>query len=150
MNRVRVALVLIVGALAIAVASPVIAGSPGREKHHARFGEHPGCRGSANAYSHVLANAETDPEARASLDELRAVADKKGCDLSGVEPASKPNRDGEKQPNENPDGDGGPPADVVAAKCDRIDGKLDIAAAREHGNSAAAFARQAEKWSCPD
>lgn len=150
MNRIRVALVLIVAALAVVLASPVIAGSPAREKHHARFGQHPGCHGTANAYSHVLANAEADPEARASLDDLRAVADKKGCDLSGVEAATKPNRDGDKQPDEKPDGDGGPPADVVAAKCDRIEAKVQVAAAREHGNSAAAFARQAEKWSCPD
>jgi hypothetical protein len=145
-----VGLILIVGALAIALASPVIGGSPGREKQQGHFGEHPGCHGTANAYSHVLANAETDPEARQSLEDLQAVADKKGCDLSGVEPASKPNRDGENQPDEVTDGNGGPPADVVAAKCDRIAGKIETAAGREHGNSAAAFARQADKWSCPD
>jgi hypothetical protein len=141
---------MLVGALAIALAAPVIAGSPGREKQPGHVGEHPGCHGTANAYSHVLANSETDPEARDSLHDLRAVAEKKGCDLSGVEPASNPNRDGGNQPDGNSDGNAGPPADVVAAKCDRVAAKLEVAAVREHGNSAAAFARQADKWSCPN
>ena len=143
---------MVVGVLAVGLASPVIAGSPGRAKHQGHLGEHPGCHGTANAYSHVLANAETDPEARASLDDLRAVAEAKGCDLSGVEAASKPNRDRGNRPdgNSDEDADAGPPADLVAAKCDRVAAKLEVGAAGEHGNSAAAFARQADKWSCPN
>lgn len=136
--------------LAIAVAAPAIGASPGRERQKERFGAHPGCHGTANAYSNVLANAEKNPDARASLDDLRAVAEKKGCDLSGVQPASKPNGDRENEPDGNANGDVGPPAEVVAAQCDRIAAKLEIAADRQHGNSADAFARQADKWSCPD
>jgi hypothetical protein len=146
----RVGLVALAAVLAIAVAAPTIDASPGRERQKERFGAHPGCHGTANAYSNALANAESDPEARQSLDDLRAVADKKGCDLSGVQPASKPNRGGDNEPEGNPDGDAGPPADVVAAKCDRIDDKLAAAHDKAHGNSAAAFANQADKWSCPN
>ena len=147
----RVLTGFVVGALAIAlIATVAMAASPARQRDKNAFGEHPGCHGTANAYSHVLANRDTDPEARQSLDDLRAVAEKKGCDLTGVEPAQHPNRD---KPDQNADGEGGqagPPAVVVEAKCDRIADKLAVAQARTHGNSADAFARQAEKWSCPD
>jgi hypothetical protein len=131
----------------VVIASPAVAGSPPRERHEVHEGGHPGCHGTANAYSHVLANAAHDAEAQRSLQDLRAVAEKKGCDLSGVKPAERPKGgDGDERPGGEGDG---PPADVVADKCERIGAKLDVAEARPHGNSADAFARQAEKWSCP-
>ena len=77
---------------------------------------------------------------------------KHGCDLSGITPiehppGGDPDADDEDGP---PDAGHGPPADVVAAKCDRIAAKLAAAEVKLHGNSAAAFARQADKWSCSD
>jgi hypothetical protein len=140
-------LVLTVAVVALVViASPAIAGSPPRERQKVHEGGHPGCHGIANAYSHVSANAAHDPEAARSVHDLQAVADRKGCDLSGVKPVDRPKGDGDERPDR--DG-GGPPADLVADKCERIGAKLDATEARPHGNSADAFARQAEKWSCP-
>ena len=127
--------------LALAFVASAAAAMPANDKPKAQEGVHPSCHGLANAYAHGGAVAE--------------VAQKHGCDLTGITPIQHPaNGDEDKDEAEDPEGpDGGeangPPADVVAAKCDRIADKLTTAEARPHGNSAAAFARQADKWSCP-
>jgi hypothetical protein len=134
------------------VAVPAIAGGQSPKQGKAHEGAHPSCHGLANAYSHVLANAANDTEAQSSKKDLRAVADKHGCDLSGVEPATHPQHEDGNAENENEPSDdegAGPPAEVIAAKCDRIAEKLAVAQARTQGHSAEAFANQADLWSCP-
>ena len=130
--------------LAIVFVASAAAARPPNDKPKAQEGAHPSCHGLANAYAHGGAVAE--------------VAAKHGCDLTGITPVQHPANgdededEDEAEDPEHPDGGegNGPPADVVAAKCDQIAAKLAEAEARPHGNSAAAFARQADKWGCPD
>lgn len=139
-----------VGVLLIAVVvAPTLADSPNRG--HPKVGEaaHPSCHGLSIAFSNALAaNAEDGGSVAALTD----VAAKQGCDLSAVKPATHPegSEDNAHEDAEDSDGSGGPPAEVVAAKCERIADKLAEAESRTHGNSAAAFSRQADKWSCED
>jgi hypothetical protein len=111
-----------------------------------------GCHGIVNAYGHA---------ADAALPALQAVAEKLGCDLSGVErvakPAGKPDKSEADEDNEQsePDEDAtetgedaGAAGPDVQGKCDLIATKLAAAQARPHGKSADAFARQATRWEC--
>jgi len=135
-----VGVLLLAGLAAVLVASSTAAASPPKERDHPAGQAQFGCHGIANAYSHVSA------EQGRAIAALRAVAAKHGCDLSGVEPASHPTD--EDTDDSNDDQADGPPAEVVARKCDKISEKLSEAQARPHGHSADAFARQAEKWGC--
>ena len=128
------------------IVSSVAAASPGKQHRKLSDQRQFGCNGIANAYSQVSANAPDRNGRQAALDALSVVAAKKGCDLSGVEPAAHPNDGGDA---EHPDSSKGPPAEVSARKCARISEKLAVAQDRPHGHSADAFARQADKWSCP-
>jgi hypothetical protein len=108
--------------------SPVVAVAPPNGQADLAMPAHAGCQGLVNAYAHG--------------GDVEAVADKHGCDLSGIPPAGHSGQN-------NADGDhseGGPPPDVVEAKCAKIAEKLASAQARPHGKSAAAFGRQADKW----
>ena len=118
-----------------------------------------GCHGIVNAYAHA---------ADAALPALQAVAEKLGCDLSGVErvakPAGKPDNsaadedDDQAEPSEDAnepdedanetDEDAGAAGPDVQGKCDLIATGLAAAQARPHGRSADAFARQATHWGC--
>jgi hypothetical protein len=125
-----------------------------------------GCHGIVNAYAHA---------ADAALPALQAVAEKLGCDLSGVErvakPAGKPDNsaadedDDQSEPSEDAnetdedanetdedanetDEDAGAAGPDVQGKCDLIATRLAAAQARPHGKSADAFARQATHWGC--
>ena len=138
-----VGVLVAVVSLLVAAVSPTFAGSPGRDNAKLREDAKPGCNGLVNAYAHGAPVAD--------------VAAAHGCDLTGITPAQHPNdgdadKDGDEQNESDEDADAGdgPPADVVAAKCDHIADRLAAAEARTHGNSAAAFTRQADKWSCPD
>jgi hypothetical protein len=118
-------------ALVVALVSPVAAFSSPRGQEKDRDSGDAGCHGLVNAYAHGGS--------------VEAVAEKHGCDLSGVTPAEHPTKD---DVDHDVDSAGGPPPSVVDAKCDRIAAKLDAAEDRPHGKSADAFARQAEKWGC--
>jgi hypothetical protein len=95
-----------------------------------------GCHGIVNAYAHA---------ADAALPALQAVAEKLGCDLSGVERVAKPAGKPDKSAADEDRDEAGPDVHV---KCDQIDQKLAAAQARPHGKSAAAFERQATRWGC--
>ena len=148
-GRIVSAVILSVAVIALVGAATVAAGGSGQSAAESS------CKGVLNAYAHAA-----DP----ALPALQAVADKHGCDVSGVERVAKPgNKPDKAEPNE-PDEDANEPADNeqdtdaedaqgagpdVQAKCDRIAEKLATAQARPHGKSADAFARQAAHWSCP-
>ena len=141
--RKWLSIVAVVVVLSLAFLATVAAASPAAgDKPKAREGAHPSCHGLANAYAHGGDVAE--------------VAAAHGCDLTGITPAAHPDGDeaddnDEVEPDEDDDlKGGGPPAEAVAAKCAQIADKLAAAEARPHGNSAAAFARQADHWSCSD
>lgn len=147
-GRIAGALVLALAVVGL-VGAVTFAGQPNDS-----VGSENGCRGITNAYAHA---------ADAALPALQAVADKLGCDLSGVERVAKPVPDKpDKATDEDTDADeqaetDGEDADAeddsgtgpdVQAKCDKIAAKLVVAQARPHGKSADAFARQAEHWGC--
>jgi hypothetical protein len=142
--------------LAIAVVA-LVGGQTSADQPAQLTDTHP-CQGILNAYAHA---------ADAALDALQAVAEKLGCDVSGVERVAKPGKgptnsqadedtadqadeasdegaDQAAEPNEDAT-DAGPD---VQAKCDRIAQKLAAAQDRPHGKSASAFARQAAHWGC--
>jgi hypothetical protein len=139
LGRLLVALV-VCSLLAVALVSQALADSGARTDHKFRDGA--GCNGLANAYAHGAPVA--------------AIAQAHGCDLSGITPARHAtsgdgsDKDGENEPQDDTDQESRPPTEVVAVKCERIGEKLEQATGRDHGNSAEAFARQADKWSCPD
>jgi hypothetical protein len=149
----RIAGVLVAAAVAVVlIVSSTSASSRALGGHLSSDGAHPGCNGIANAHSRVIANASAENRMQRALDALASVAQKHGCDLTEVRPAEHSNRgngDDVEAAGDDADERHGPPAEVVARKCDRIQDKLDRAQGREHGHSADAFARQAEKWSCP-
>jgi hypothetical protein len=159
MNRRLLSVLIAAFALMVGVGGVAAADQPGRASSgHA-------CHGIENAYSHASSSAS---------DSLHAVADKLGCDLSGVEPAQKHDKpDSDKddaddadgghhagkpdhaaQPDsdeaddaDDADGERGPD---VAAKCAKIADKLADAEARAHGKSGEAFSRQADHWECDE
>jgi hypothetical protein len=165
MNRRLLSVLIAAFALMVGVGGVAAADQPGRASSgHA-------CHGIENAYSHASSSAS---------DSLHAVADKLGCDLSGVEPAQKHDKpDSDK--DDADDADGGDHADRpdhagkpdhaaqpdfdeaddaddaddeggpdVAAMCAKIAGKLADAEARARGKSGEAFGRQADHWECDE
>jgi len=129
---------LVAIAVAILVASTALAVKP--TVPGVRAGS--GCLGIQDAYSHA---------APAAQPVLRRVADKHGCDLTGIEPVLTPgksNHSDADQESDQPDADGEGHGPDVAAKCAKISEKVAEAALRTHGKSADAFGRQAERWGC--
>jgi hypothetical protein len=139
MARRSVFAVFLAAAVAILVASTAFAGKPSTSSVPAGSG----CKGIRNAYAHA---------APAAQPALQRVAEKHGCDLTGVQPAVKPGNSDSDDADEDSDAseaddDAGAGPDV-AAKCAKINEKLAQAALRTHGKSAAAYARQAQHWGC--
>jgi hypothetical protein len=152
-------------ACVLALAVIALVGGPTAADQPAQLTDTHPCQGILNAYAHA---------ADAALGALQAVADRLGCDVSGVERVAKPDHpanadepdtgDADTPDDAGAPDDAGPPDQAgapdnagppdqagpdVAAKCTRIADKLTAAQARPHGKSADAFSRMADRWGCP-
>jgi hypothetical protein len=133
------------------------------DTRHDPAADQAGCVGIANAYAHVSANQERNGNEGNALEALAAVAEKHDCDLAtgAVKPHGGGNGDEDKGEQKDEDADDAKDGDDASShvpdpnnphgwdmKCDQIAEHATTAEAREHGNSAAAFARQADHWGC--